>query len=83
MITFNISWETLRYIIAKDNGALYFKESEIGCVLYYVQNNNVMLTYTYMKVGSEQDLIWKEDNLKNAIRVVSMNEQTVKFQIIQ
>lgn len=81
MKEFDVSWDLLAYIIAKDNGALYYSEDDESFKLYYVQNNGVCLHYQYLKQGTEQDLIWKDDHLKNAVRVIRPRKNDLKLRI--
>jgi len=83
MIFFDVTWEVMNYTIGIDVGALYYTEEEELVRLYYVQNNNVVLQYSYVKKGSEEDLIWKDTYLKRGIRVLRLNKNKVNLVLRQ
>tara|TARA_Y100000310_G_scaffold334964_2_gene415881 strand:+ start:286 stop:534 length:249 start_codon:yes stop_codon:yes gene_type:complete len=77
---FNIPLETFRTIMPLEQGIIYYLEKEERIELYLPQGN-IILKAIYIKQGTEQDLIWRDDNLKKAMRVISIEKGDVTFKI--
>ena len=80
MALFNIPFETMRTMLPLESGLIIYIEDEEKIDLY-IQNGYCLLKSTYSKVGTEQDLIWKDDNLKRALRAYSIDKGDVTFKI--
>ena len=77
---FNIPFETMRTMLPLESGLIIYIEDEEKIDLY-IQNGYCLLKSTYLKVDTEQDLIWKDDNLKRALRAYSIDKEDVTFKI--
>ena len=79
---FTIRYEDFRSKRALDQGTLYFKENEELIELFLELNGSpIILKTIYNKQGDEYDLIWKDDNLKNAIRLISIDKPNVNLRL--
>ena len=78
----NIAYETFRQMMAKTNELILYYETETLIDLY-IQYGASFFKTTYSKQGTEQDLIWKDENLKKAIRVISIDKREVNINISQ
>lgn len=54
-----------------DNFTIYTENVE-EIVMYIITNSQLVFRYTYLKVGTEQDLIWKTSYLGKAMRVLNI-----------
>jgi len=79
---FNIPLEKFRTLMPLEAGIIYYLEKEDSIELYLPQNH-IILKAIYIKQGTEQDLIWRDDNLKKAMRIISIDKGDVSFKIIQ
>lgn len=79
---FNIPFETFRTLMPLESGIIYYLEKEESIELYLPQRE-VILKAIYLKQGTEQDLIWRDDNLKKAMRIISIDKGEIKFNITQ
>ena len=77
---FNVPFETIRTLLPLESGFIFYLEDEEKIELY-ISQANAWLKSTYLKVGTEEDLIWKDDYLKRAIRVFSVDKGDVTFRI--
>lgn len=77
---FNIPLETFRTLMPLEQGLIYYLEKEESIELYLPQRE-VILKAIYLKQGTEQDLIWRDDNLKKAMRLISVDKGDVTFKI--
>ena len=82
MALFNIPFETMRTMLPLESGLIIYIEDEEKIDLY-IQSGYCLLKSTYVKVDTEQDLIWKDDNLKRAVRAFSIDTGKTTFKIIK
>ena len=77
---FNIPFESMRTMLPLESGLIIYIEGEEKIDLYLSQGN-YLLKSTYLKQGTEQDLIWKDDYLKRALRAISYEKVGVTFKV--
>jgi len=82
MALFNIPFETMRTMLPLESGLIIYIEDEEKIDLY-IQSGYCLLKSSYLKVGTEQDLIWKDDYLKRAVRAFSIDTGKVTFKIVK
>ena len=82
MVLFNIPFESMRTMLTLETGLIIYIEDEEK-IDVYIQNGYCLLKSTYLKVDTEQDLIWKDDNLKRALRAFSIDTGKVTFKIVK
>jgi len=64
-----------------EGGLILYKEDEEKIELYLPKTSGYILKSIYLKQGTEQDLIWKDDYLKRAIRIISIDKGDITFKI--
>ena len=82
MALFNIPFETMRMMLPLESGLIIYIEDEEK-IDVYIQSGYCLLKSTYLKEGTEQDLIWKDDNLKRALRAFSIDTGKTTFKIVK
>jgi len=82
MALFNIPFETMRMMLPLESGLIIYIEDEEK-IDVYIQSGYCLLKSTYLKEGTEQDLIWKDDNLKRAVRAFSIDTGKTTFKIVK
>jgi len=78
----NIAYETFRQMMGQTNELILYHETE-ALIDLYIQYGASFFKTTYLKQGTEQDLIWKDDNLKKAIQFISIDKKEVNINISQ
>ena len=78
----NIAYETFRQMMGQTNELILYQENDATIELY-IQYGASYFKTTYSKQGTEQDLIWKDDNLKKAVRIISIDKKEVNINITQ
>ena len=82
MALFNIPFESMRTMLPLHGGLIVYIEDEEKIDIY-IQQGYCLLKSTYLKVGTEEDLIWKDDNLKRAVRAFSIDKGDISFKIVR
>lgn len=79
---FNINENQFKTMKALHPNDLVFVEFDDRIELFLLAGAHIFKT-THLKEGAEQDLIWRENNLKEGIRAISYDKQDISFKLVR
>jgi hypothetical protein len=81
---FTINLNEFRQMATLEQGIVCYYETESKIELYLIKPGiSVIFKSVYIKRGDENDLIWKDDNLKKALRIIDIDKGDISFKIVR
>jgi hypothetical protein len=79
----DLNFNTFRQMKETSNNYSFYLETEDVIEVYISTGSSLFFRFTYQKQGTEQDLIWKQDNISDCMKAIDIKNQEVNININQ